>query len=199
MNTMVKQLKLLKLRANVLLARSNVTAFISHIHRTNGVNEALSTFVMEWIKMRRSRTDHSGLPKNKLPPVPKPDLILFHWSPTKNRNSINHNGLRVGIPSLQGDWKPPYICFCDDPDLAWHLSGKMWPDIDSWDLWMCNASHQNSFDHYELITDTYSDTGRTFTKEYRVYTRVFKRDLRYLATRSNNVSKRSSVAKQANS
>lgn len=123
--------------------------------------------------------------KNKLPPVPQLDLILYHWSPTANRPSINKYGLRTHRRTLQGDWRPPYVCFSDDPFLAWVLSGQMWPEIISWDLWMCHMPSQDSFDHYEIITDTFRDTGRHFVKEYRIYTRVYKRDLRYLATRTN--------------
>jgi hypothetical protein len=119
-----------------------------------------------------------------LPPVPEPDLFLYHWSPTANRASINRIGLDIGRRTLQGEWRPPYVCFSDDPVLAWGLSGRMWPEIKSWDLWVCNLRAQDSFDHYEVITDTYPSTGRTFIKEYRIYTRVFKRDLKYLATRT---------------
>lgn len=133
--------------------------------------------------MRRTRKDHSGAPKTNLPPVPIPDLILYHWSPTANRNSINKVGLDIGKRSLQKDWKPPYVCFSDDPQLAWTLSGRMWPSIKSWDLWLCNMRSQTSFEGYEIITDTYASTGRHFTKEYRVYSRVYKRDLIYVATR----------------
>lgn len=133
--------------------------------------------------MRRTRKDHSGVPKNKLPSVPPVDLILYHWSPTRNRANINRFGLRPNSRSLLGDWNPPYVCLCDDPVLGWQLSGAYWPEIKSWDLWACNVNVQTSFDHYELITDTYPNTGRNFVKEYRVYTRVYKRDLVYLATR----------------
>lgn len=134
--------------------------------------------------MRKTRTDHSGVPKNKLPPIPKLDLCLYHWSPISNRAKINRFGLRPGVRSLQGDWRPPYVCFSDDPWLAWVLSGKMWPTIKKWDLWMCHFPSQDSFDHYEIITDTYIHSGKPFVKEYRVYTRVYKRDLIYIATRS---------------
>ena len=134
--------------------------------------------------MRRTRKDHSGLPKDKLPPVPKSDLIFYHWSPTAKRPSILRTGLETGKRSLQGNWKPPYVCFSDDPWLAWILSGRMWPNrYLRWDLWLCNVEMQTSFDHYEIITDTTIDTGRPFIKEYRVYTRVYKRDLIYIATR----------------
>jgi hypothetical protein len=133
--------------------------------------------------MRRTRKDHSGTPKDKLPPVPQLDLVLYHWSPTANRASINKVGLDVGKRSLQGDWRPPYVCFSDEPWVAWCLSGAMWPEVDSWDLWMCYERFQTSFNHYEIITDTYRNTGRHYVKEYRIYTRVFKRDLTYIATR----------------
>jgi hypothetical protein len=133
--------------------------------------------------VRKTRNDHSGAPKRRLPPVPKEDLILYHWSPTANREKIKHDGLKPGSKSLDGLWKPPYICFSADPSLAWQLSGRMYPEIELWDLWACNMDHQDSFDHYEIITDTYIETGRSFIKEYRIYTRIYKRDLDYIATR----------------
>lgn len=135
--------------------------------------------------MKVTRRDVSGeYDNNNLPPVPERDLYLFHWSPTKNRKQINKLGLRIGGPSLQiKGWRPPCTCFCDDPWLAWILSGNMWPEIKSWDLWMLSMEDQTSFKHYEIITDTYVSTGRHYIKEYRVYDRVYKRDLTYLATR----------------
>ena len=61
----------------------------------------------------------------------------------------------------------------------------MYPDIEEWDLWMCHMAHQTSFEGYEIITDTYFNTGRTFVKEYRIYKRVYKRDLIYVGSRTN--------------
>ena len=136
------------------------------------------------VLMRRTRKDVSGVPRSKLPPLPESDLLFYHWSPTRNRNSINRYGLDIRRRSLQGDWKPPYVCFSEDPQLGWLLSGDMWPEIDSWDLWMCTVHRQTSFNHYEIITDTFVDTGRHYIKEFRVYTRVYKRDLIHLATRT---------------
>lgn len=132
--------------------------------------------------MKITRKDDSGT-LNKLPKTPDLDLILYHWSPTRNRDRIRHDGLKPGVKSLQGDWRPPYVCFSDDPNLAWILSGAMWPEIKEWDLWMCHVP-TSDIEHYELILDTYRDTGRHYVKEYRVYSRVYKRDLIYLATRS---------------
>lgn len=133
---------------------------------------------------RRTRKDQSGAPKTNLPHVPELDLVLYHWSPSTNRKSINRYGLMINQKTLQGDWRPPYVCLCDDPWLGWYLSGRMFPEIDSWDLWVCHDPSQTSFDHYEIITDTYATTGRHFVKEYRIYTRIYKRDLIYLATRA---------------
>lgn len=116
---------------------------------------------------------------------PELEVVLYHWSPTTNRASIKHSGLVPGRLSLQGFWRPPYVAFSDEPLLAWFLSGRMFPEIKSWDLWQCYAEAQTSFDHWEIITDTYPDTGRRFTKEYRVYTRVYKRDLKYIGSREN--------------
>lgn len=134
--------------------------------------------------MQIKRKDDSGAPANNLPPVPVLDLVLYHWSPSSNRRSIEKVGLTPGRKTLQGDWRPPYVAFSDEPRLAWFLSGRMWPSIRSWDLWMVYHEFQTSYDGLELITDTYPDTGRTFTKEYRIYTRIFKRDLSYIGTRT---------------
>ncbi len=134
--------------------------------------------------MKKTRNDVSGIPKNKLPPVPELDLCLYHWSPTSNRANINKLGLVPYKRTLQGNWRPPYISFSDDPWLAWSLSGNMFPEINVWDLWFCHVPSQRSFDHYEIITDTYPESGRHFIKEYRIYCRVYKKDLKYLATRN---------------
>lgn len=133
--------------------------------------------------MRRTVKDHSG--SDLRPKVPDLELNLYHWSPSSNKQNINRYGLRVGQRSLQGDWRPPYVCFSDDAYLAWILSGAMWPEIESWDLWQCNFESQTSFNHYEIILDTYRDSGRHYIKEYRIYSRVYKRDLIYLGSRTN--------------
>jgi hypothetical protein len=116
--------------------------------------------------------------------MPPPDLVFYHWSPTARRNGILRRGLDVGSMSLTRDWHPPYICFSDEPLLAWTLSGRMYPDIPSWDLWMVFAEQTQG---YEAILELYNDgSGRHYVKEYRVYERVFKKNVHYLATRANN-------------
>lgn len=135
--------------------------------------------------MKVTRKDDSGTPKRNLPAVPPLELVLYHWSPSSNRSGINRYGLTPGRKTLQGDWRPPYVAFSDEPRLAWFLSGRMWPDIEEWDLWMVYHEFQTSYEGYEIITDTYPDSGRHFIKEYRIYTRIFKRDVSYVASRSN--------------
>lgn len=108
------------------------------------------------------------------------DLLLYHWSPRSRRQSIERSGFVPGSRSLQGDWRPPYVCFSDDPVLAWALSGAIHPEIEQWDLW---AVHPDDVGQWEIIFDTYVSSGRHYIKEYRVYHRVFKRHLNYVASR----------------
>lgn len=132
---------------------------------------------------RKPKVKFKDLRTIRRPDKPEPDLCFYHWSPTKNRDNIFRKGLETNKRSVGGDWNPRYICFSDEPNLAWSLSGNMHPEIPSWDLWMCYVAHQTSFDSYEVWLDTHTFTKRHYIKEYRVYTRVFKRDLIYIATR----------------
>jgi hypothetical protein len=135
--------------------------------------------------MRRTLKQHCDCEmRHRLSDLPPTELCLYHWTPSTNRNRISRYGLMPGSRSLQHGWRPPYVCLGDDPYLAWALSGDMWPDIHSWDLWMVNTCHQDSIPGWEVILDTYPDTGRHYIKEYRIYYRIFKRDLHYLATRT---------------
>jgi hypothetical protein len=106
---------------------------------------------------------------------------LFHWSPTARRNQINRRGLVPGSRSVDGLWKPPFVCFADSPSLAWALSGQTsrGQAIKSWDLWQMWSDVPTGLE--ELLFD--DDPGRI--KEYRVYERIYKRDLWYVATRWN--------------
>lgn len=132
------------------------------------------------------RKDDSGLARSKLPPVPDPIRTFYHWSPSRNRKQIEKVGLLTHrISNMPGwKWRPPYVCFSDNPMMAWSLSGDMYPEIKSWDLWVCYPDVQTSFEGWEVVTDTYPRSGETFVKEYRVYSRVYKRDLKYVATRT---------------
>lgn len=83
-------------------------------------------------------------------------------------------------PSLQGEWRPPHICFSDEPLLAWFLSGKIHPEIQAWDLWMVFGDDVEKF---EMIFDHYTDTGREYVKEYRVYERIPKSNIHWIGSR----------------
>lgn len=108
---------------------------------------------------------------------------LYHWSPTSRRKSILRRGIDVGQWSPDRIWKPPCSCWASNPELGWALSGALTREkkIESWDLWMTWSDVPKSF---EEIVDYYRNSNRSYVKEYRVYERIFKRDLWYVATRS---------------
>lgn len=108
---------------------------------------------------------------------------LFHWSPSSRRRRIIRSGLVPGSWSTDRLWRPPYVCFSDDPEMAWGLSAltPRGRSTDHWDLWMMLSSVPAG---YEEISNTYRDTGREYVQEYRVYERVWKRDLWYVGSRT---------------
>lgn len=110
-----------------------------------------------------------------------PDFLLCHWAPTSRRASITRHGLVPGKLSTCGEWRPPYVCFSESPALAWSLSGGTGrgKHIDSWDLWTCWSDAASGMEAIPF------DNGDT--KEWRVYERIFKRDLWYVATRTQTV------------
>lgn len=111
-----------------------------------------------------------------------PDIFpLFHWSPTSRRGQINRYGFRTGMWCTERLWKPPFTCFADNPQLAWSLSGatqrgKLHSSWDLWQIWSCDLQG------FEKIIDDRNG----LPKEYRVYHRIYKRDIWYVATRSSN-------------
>lgn len=109
------------------------------------------------------------------------DFPLYHWSPKDRRKEISKRGFMPGSRSVDNQWKPPFICFASDPELAWSLSGGIHQEIEDWDLWVMWSSTP---DGYEEIKDHYPDTHREYVKEYRVYERVFKRDIWFAGTRA---------------
>lgn len=104
-------------------------------------------------------------------------FALYHWAPSTRRKQINRYGLRPGSISSDRLWKPPYICFADSPRYAWQLIGRFRPMIREWDLWWTTSGAASPM---EMIP---CDDGRP--REYRVYHRVFKRDLWLVGTRLN--------------
>lgn len=108
------------------------------------------------------------------------DVALYHWSPTARRGQINRRGLVPGSRSVDGAWKPPFVCFADSPSLAWALSGANHghhgPAI--WDLWMTWLSIPSGVEGLPF------DHDPSQIKEYRVYERIYKRDLWMVGTRT---------------
>lgn len=119
------------------------------------------------------------------------DLLLFHWSPTERRKQIIRYGLRPYCrPAVVVDpddpyckelkaWRAPYVAFATSPSLAWGLSGVMRPDIPSWDLWQTSTDRVSGYERLGL-----HDGKRSVGAEVRVYERIFKRDVWYVATRT---------------
>lgn len=104
---------------------------------------------------------------------------LYHWSPVERRKQIARRGLVPGSLSRDRDWRPPYICFSDSPSLAWGLSGGLGRDKrhKSWDLWMMWSDVPGGYEEMPF------DHDPSWIKEYRVYERIFKRDIWWVATR----------------
>lgn len=108
---------------------------------------------------------------------------LFHWSPTDRRSGILRRGLCPGSLSLAREWRPPYVALADEPWIAWLLSGRIHPEIPDWDLWMVYAADLIG---WEVIFDTFRDTGRPYVKERRVYHRVPKSAVHWIGTRNED-------------
>jgi hypothetical protein len=118
--------------------------------------------------------------KNQERKVPDKRDALYHWAPRNRRSGILRYGLRPGMWSLDHDWKPPHFCMSDDPWLAWNLSGKMHPEIDEWDLWLIFSDDVGKA---EAILEMYRDGSGHYVKEWRIYHRVFKKNVHYIASR----------------
>lgn len=59
--------------------------------------------------------------------------VLYHWSPSRNRVSIEREGLRPGSPSNTfPEWSPPHLCYAETPAAAHGLTLL----DDELDLWM---------------------------------------------------------------
>lgn len=111
--------------------------------------------------------------------------LMYHWSPSINRESIKEHGLKIRQPSLQGGWKAPFISFGPSPVEA--LSSVDDPlrevRITSWDLW---AVWSGSIVHREALSYDNGEMDGTFVpKEFRVYRNIKAADVIYIATRSN--------------
>jgi hypothetical protein len=109
-------------------------------------------------------------------------FLLYHWSLISRRKQILKRGLCPGSKSRDHEWNAPYICFAASPSMAWALSAGMSNKEQQWDLWMMWS---NSVKGYEKL---FQDGTKNPT-EYRIYERVFKRDIWYVGTRKNHIHK----------
>lgn len=46
---------------------------------------------------------------------------IYHWSLRTRRSSILKRGLRINSLSVDGKWRPPYLCFSTSPKMALSL------------------------------------------------------------------------------
>lgn len=105
--------------------------------------------------------------------------VFYHWSHRERRSSIERRGLLPGQWSRDRLWRPPYVCLAPTPLVGWTLSGGMRyrHDTTLWDLWEVYVGDQTGYE------ELYYDSGSV--KEIRVYERIFKRNVKWLAERNN--------------
>lgn len=119
------------------------------------------------------------------PPPLVPGFPIFHWSPTSRRKQIERYGFRPSMRSVDHAWRPPYVCFANDPHLAWQLSGRIHHEITSWDLWQTWSDVPSGMEAMVDYRGVGARGGEYYVKEYRVYERIFKRDIWLVATRTS--------------
>lgn len=112
----------------------------------------------------------------------EPRRALFHWAPTSRRPQIIRYGLRPFMrptTSINEDgYKANVICFADSPSWAWALSGSMsWAQSGSWDLW---ETYLDLLHEPKVLASPDRASG---IYEVRTETRVYKRNLWYVASR----------------
>lgn len=129
-------------------------------------------------RVEGGRTNDSAAAQVVPPLVPA--FPLFHWSPTTRRNQIMHYGMRISMRSVDGLWRPPYTCWATDPNMAWQLSGAIHPEVPQWDLWETWSDVPSGA---EALVDCRRDNGEYYVKEYRIYERIWKRNLWFVGTR----------------
>jgi hypothetical protein len=111
-------------------------------------------------------------------PLPPGDFLVYHWSPSERRSSIEERGLRIRQESVSapGQVRYPYVAFALDPLDAWEMSGHFFgAEILSWDLWGVRASRLAGFEVIPM-----DDGG---VRELRSYRSIPARHVTYIATR----------------
>ena len=104
---------------------------------------------------------------------------LYHWAPTTRRKQIIRYGLLPGRKPTTAGGLMPVVCFGDSPSWAWVLSGGQRGHAPgSWDLWETTL---------DRLTDpiTLASADRpSGLHEVRTASRVYKRDIWYVASRT---------------
>lgn len=102
----------------------------------------------------------------------------YHWAPQERRKAIVRQGLVPGRLSRDRLWRPPYICLTHRPSWAWGLSGWMDKEkqIKEWDLWEVWLPDSQP---YEVLRSLDGSID-----EIRVYERIYKRHVWYVASRT---------------
>ena len=110
-------------------------------------------------------------------------FLLYHWSPTKNRKSILHDGLCPLKPAnLDGNdpanegFRATNICFTRSPSASWALSATVIGKAQSYDLWMVWSDVKP----YKTLT---CDSSIWTLTEYRIFERIPKSKIWYVGTR----------------
>lgn len=80
------------------------------------------------------------------------------------------------------EWRAPYICLATDPAWGWALSGgQSGAPAGEWDLWLVRIPEGVRFDRLDAGCVCPGHGGRVH--EVRVYDRLFKRDVLWVASR----------------
>lgn len=118
---------------------------------------------------------------------------LYHWSPVTRRTGIAARGLVPGMaqttnpvdPAANGgvQWRAPYICLAADPAWGWGLSGhQRGAPAGEWDLWQVRIPTGARFETLDAGCCCEGHGGRV--REVRVYDRIYKRNVLWVAART---------------
>ena len=110
---------------------------------------------------------------------------VYHWSPSKNKESILKNGIKIGMSiheytnaatkKLEA-WSPPYICTSPDPNTALiYVEPTFDEEVPSLDLFQVNL-----LDSDEIVFRN-DRTNRII--EVRLHNTIPPDRVKYLATR----------------
>lgn len=114
-------------------------------------------------------------------------FMLYHWSPRSRRKSILRHGLKPGSRSHDASWRPPYVCFCRNPNSAWALSATHTTKRQTWDLWAVWSDYAGK---YRTVNNTRHPRKSWWLTEYRASVRIPTRNVIYVGSRVRDLRKR---------